>query len=75
MPLLPLLTAIRIVINTVYRMAYPFLGVIARGLGGEGLVALTTDRIGKPRAVALGLVGNLFAGLLCRSSGGPRLAR
>lgn len=33
MPLLPLLTAIRVVINTVYRMAYPFLGVIARGLG------------------------------------------
>jgi predicted MFS family arabinose efflux permease len=33
MPLLPLLTIIRIVINTAYRMAYPFLGVIARGLG------------------------------------------
>jgi len=33
MALLPLLTAIRVIINTVYRMAYPFLGVIARGLG------------------------------------------
>lgn len=33
-------------------------------LGGEGLVALTTDRLGKPRALALGLVGNIVASLL-----------
>jgi predicted MFS family arabinose efflux permease len=33
-------------------------------LSGEGLVALTTDRLGKPRAVALGLTGNILASLL-----------
>jgi predicted MFS family arabinose efflux permease len=33
-------------------------------LTGEGLVALTTDRLGKPRALALGLVGNILASLL-----------
>jgi predicted MFS family arabinose efflux permease len=33
-------------------------------LGGEGLVALTTDRLGKPRALALGLTGNILASLL-----------
>ncbi len=33
-------------------------------LGGEGLVALTTDRLGKPRALVLGLVGNVIASLL-----------
>jgi predicted MFS family arabinose efflux permease len=33
-------------------------------LGGEGLVALTTDRLGKPRALALGLTGNIAASLL-----------
>jgi predicted MFS family arabinose efflux permease len=33
-------------------------------LGGEGLVALTTDRLGKPRALTLGLVGNILASLL-----------
>jgi len=33
-------------------------------LGGEGLVALTTDRLGKPRALALGLTGNIVAALL-----------
>lgn len=33
-------------------------------LGGEGLVALTTDRLGKPRALVLGLVGNAVAALL-----------
>ncbi len=33
-------------------------------LGGEGLVALTTDRLGKPRALVLGLVGNVLASLL-----------
>jgi predicted MFS family arabinose efflux permease len=33
-------------------------------LGGEGLVALTTDRLGKPRALALGLTANIFAALL-----------
>ncbi len=33
-------------------------------LGGEGLVALTTDRFGKPRALALGLTGNILASLL-----------
>ena len=33
-------------------------------LSGEGLVALTTDRIGKPRAIALGLTGNIIASIL-----------
>jgi predicted MFS family arabinose efflux permease len=33
-------------------------------LGGEGLVALTTDRLGKPRALMLGLTGNALASLL-----------
>ena len=33
-------------------------------LSGEGLVALTTDRLGKPRALVLGLVGNILAALL-----------
>lgn len=33
-------------------------------LSGEGLVALTTDRLGKPRALALGLIGNMLASLL-----------
>ena len=34
-------------------------------LSGEGLVALTTDKLGKPRALAIGLVANsLAAGLL-----------
>jgi predicted MFS family arabinose efflux permease len=33
-------------------------------LSGEGLVALTTDRIGKPRALTLGLIGNILASLL-----------
>ena len=33
-------------------------------LSGEGLVALTTDRLGKPRALVLGLIGNVAASLL-----------
>jgi len=33
-------------------------------LGGEGLVALTTDRLGKPRALMLGLIANAAAALL-----------
>src|SRR5215217_3609430 len=33
-------------------------------LGGESLVALTTDRLGKPRALMLGLTGNILASLL-----------
>ncbi|MFZ5818994.1 MAG: MFS transporter [Chloroflexota bacterium] len=33
-------------------------------LGGEGLVALLTDRLGKPRALAFGLTGNALACLL-----------
>ena len=33
-------------------------------LGGEGLVALLTDRIGKPRALALGLLANALASVL-----------
>src|SRR5215213_2597493 len=33
-------------------------------LSGEGLVALTTDRLGKPRALVLGLLGNIIASLL-----------
>jgi len=33
-------------------------------LSGEGLVALTTDRLGKPRALVLGLMGNALAALL-----------
>jgi predicted MFS family arabinose efflux permease len=39
-------------------------------LGGEGLVALTTDRLGKPRALALGLTGNILALLLLPVVGG-----
>ncbi|MEW6405047.1 MAG: MFS transporter [Chloroflexota bacterium] len=33
-------------------------------LSGEGLVALTTDRIGKPRALVIGLVLNMLASIL-----------
>jgi predicted MFS family arabinose efflux permease len=33
-------------------------------LSGEGLVALTTDRLGKPRALTIGLTGNILASLL-----------
>jgi predicted MFS family arabinose efflux permease len=33
-------------------------------LSGEGLVALTTDRFGKPRALTVGLVGNILAAIL-----------
>lgn len=33
-------------------------------LSGEGLVALLTDRIGKPRALVLGLVGNAVAAMM-----------
>ena len=33
-------------------------------LSGEGLVALTTDKLGKPRALMLGLVGNALAALI-----------
>jgi predicted MFS family arabinose efflux permease len=33
-------------------------------ISGEGLVALTTDRLGKPRALMLGLGGNALAALL-----------
>ncbi|MBK7452132.1 MAG: MFS transporter [Anaerolineales bacterium] len=33
-------------------------------LSGEGLVALTTDKLGKPRALAIGLIANSFAAAL-----------
>ena len=33
-------------------------------LSGEGLVAFTTDRLGKPLALTIGLVGNAFASIL-----------
>ncbi|NJN79008.1 MAG: MFS transporter [Anaerolineales bacterium] len=33
-------------------------------LSGEGLVALTTDKLGKPLALTLGLIGNAIAALL-----------
>ena len=33
-------------------------------LSGEGLVALTTDRLGKPRALVIGLTSNALAALL-----------
>jgi predicted MFS family arabinose efflux permease len=33
-------------------------------LSGEGLVALTTDRLGKPLALTIGLVGNAISALL-----------
>lgn len=33
-------------------------------LSGEGLVALTTDRLGKPRALMLGVVGNAVSAVL-----------
>lgn len=39
-------------------------------LGGEGLVALLVDRIGKPRAVGLGLVANCLAALALTRLGG-----
>ena len=42
-------------------------------LGGEGLVALTTDRLGKPRALALGLTGNLLAAFLLPIAGRTEL--
>ena len=32
-------------------------------LFGEGLVAVSTDRLGKPRALVLGLIGNILAAL------------
>jgi predicted MFS family arabinose efflux permease len=33
-------------------------------LSGEGLVALTTDRLGKPLALSIGLIGNALASIL-----------
>lgn len=33
-------------------------------LSGEGLVALTTDKLGKPLALTIGLIGNTFAAFL-----------
>ncbi|RME88176.1 MAG: MFS transporter [Anaerolineae bacterium] len=45
---LPLITAIRVLFNTAYRMAYPFLGVFARGLGVDLAamsLALTTRSV------------------------------
>lgn len=42
-------------------------------LGGEGLVALTTDRLGKPRALVLGLTGNALAALLLPIVGGTQV--
>jgi len=39
-------------------------------LSGEGLVALLTDRLGKPRALALGLIGNAAASMLLPFIGG-----
>lgn len=42
-------------------------------LGGEGLVALTTDRLGKPRALALGLTGNILASVLLPIIGGTQI--
>ncbi len=42
-------------------------------LGGEGLVALTTDRLGKPRALALGLTGNILASVLLPVIGGTQI--
>lgn len=33
-------------------------------LSGEGLVALTTDRLGKPRAILIGLIANTLAAVL-----------
>jgi predicted MFS family arabinose efflux permease len=42
-------------------------------LSGEGLVVLTTDRIGKPRAIALGLAGNVLASILLPLIGGTEI--
>ena len=42
-------------------------------LSGEGLVALTTDRLGKPRALTLGLTGNILASLLLPIVGGTEI--
>ncbi|KXK12320.1 MAG: major facilitator transporter [Chloroflexi bacterium OLB14] len=33
-------------------------------LSGEGLVALTTDKLGKPLALTIGIIGNIIAALL-----------
>ena len=38
-------------------------------LSGESLVALTTDRLGKPRALVFGLIGNILAALLLPIAG------
>jgi predicted MFS family arabinose efflux permease len=38
-------------------------------LSGEGLVAFTTDRLGKPLALAIGLVGNALASILLQFIG------
>ncbi len=42
-------------------------------LSGEGLVALITDRIGKPLAVLLGLIANIAASLLLPWIGGTEV--
>jgi predicted MFS family arabinose efflux permease len=42
-------------------------------LSGEGLVALTTDKLGKPLALALGLGGNCLAAILLPFIGQNRL--
>jgi len=43
-------------------------------LGGEGLVAAFVDRLGKPRAIALGLAANCLASLALPLLGAARLA-
>lgn len=44
-------------------LAFASLVIGISEFGGEGLVALFTDRLGKPRAIAIGLVANSLAAL------------
>lgn len=42
-------------------------------LGGEGLVALFTDRLGKPKALALGLAASMVAAVVLSSVAGTQM--
>ena len=55
--LLPLFTAIRVVLNTTYRMVYPFLGVFQQGLG----VSLQTMSIALAARALAGALGPFLA--------------
>ena len=55
--LVPLFTAIRVVLNTTYRMVYPFLGVFQQGLG----VSLQTMSIALTARALAGALGPFLA--------------